>query len=85
MRIHLSSELFTEESSELLLKTGAGEYLNFKGKVTIPAGVGTVVMTLAGLMAPISPDVATPMKKSMDWLCKPPILNPKNDKAALNN
>jgi len=85
MRVHLRGDVSAGQFSELLLKIGDGEYPESEGKVTIPAGLGSVVTTLADLTARIYPDIADIKEKSMDWLCERAILTPKNDKAAVIN
>lgn len=85
MRVHLRGDVSAGQFSELLLKIGDGEYPESEGKVTIPAGLGSVVTTLADLTARIYPDIADIKEKSTDWLCERAILTPKNDKAAVIN
>ena len=85
MRVHLKGDALAGQFSELLLKIGDGEYHECEGKMTIPAGLGTVVTILAELTARIYPDIADIKKKSMDWLCERAILTPKNSKAAVIN
>lgn len=79
MRVHLMGDVSAGQFSELLLKIGDGEYPESEGKVTIPAGLGSVVTTLADLTARIYPDIANINEKSMDWLGERAILTPKND------
>lgn len=66
MRIHLVGKVSTGEFSDFLLKIWDGEYPKFKGKVSIPASLGTVVMTLQDLLAMIYLDITTVTEKSMD-------------------
>lgn len=47
MRVHFMGDISAGQFSELLLKIGDGEYPEFKGKITIPTGLGSVVTTLA--------------------------------------
>lgn len=83
MRVHLRGNVSIGEFSELLLKIGNRECP--EGKVAIPAGLGSVLTTLADLTARIYPDIADISKKSMDCLCKHAILSPKNHRAAVIN
>ncbi|KAG8182243.1 hypothetical protein JTE90_024176 [Oedothorax gibbosus] len=81
MRVHLMGDVSAGQFSHLFIKVGDGEYPESEGKITIPAGLGSVVTTLEDLKAKIYPDIFSVREKSLEWLSERAILTPKNDSA----
>ena len=78
----LSTDVTAGEFYTLLLKIGDGNYHESDDKITISAGLGSVVTTLTNLIAQIYPDISNMNVKSMDWLQERAILTTWNDKSA---